>query len=547
MLIAIYSRKSKWTGRGESVENQVIMCKEYIEKFIEKADDADIIIYEDEGFSGKDINRPKFQEMMKDMKKNHYAYLVCYKLDRLGRNIADLALLIEELNKMETGFISIKEKFDTTTPIGKAMIYFSGVLAQMEREQIAERVRDNMVMLARDGRWLGGNTPLGFLAVEEIKVGTNGKSKKAYRLKQDVQEITLVKFIFKEYLEKQSLVKVVEYLLNHDIRTKRGNEYTVSTVRDILTNPVYCIADKEAYEYFRILGSRICFDKNEADGSIGLMSYAKTSSTKYKNQENPPEKWIISIGKHKGIMKGKEYVKVQELLARNKHKGDSFRKVQNNIALLSGMLKCSCGHTMRPKYYSANQTDEKGNRKFSYLCPYKETTHGEKCNIRNVQGNKLDHLVYEEVVCYTEENTNVYELLRKLKGRIVAYEEDSISEEAITNKQISEKKSQIENLIAALSKSNNSIEFVRKIEEQIVKLKQDCIKLEETASAIREKENANLWSEARIDLLIKQLSSLKTFLDDLTISEKREYMQIVIEKIVWDGENAHIFIFGSQT
>ena len=164
MVIFIYSRKSKWTGRGESVENQIAMCRDYIQRHIDGAGGADIIEYEDEGYSGKNTNRPRFQEMMQEIRNGGCNYLVCYKLDRLGRNLADLANLVETLNKLNVSFISIKEQFDTSTPIGKAMLYFAGVLAQMEREQIAERVRDNMVMLARKGRWLGGNTPLGFTA-----------------------------------------------------------------------------------------------------------------------------------------------------------------------------------------------------------------------------------------------------------------------------------------------------------------------------------------------------------------------------------------------
>ena len=109
MRIAIYSRKSKWTGKGDSVENQIIMCKEYISMFIEGGDQAEIIEYEDEGFSGKNTKRPQFQKMMRDMQERHYDYLVCYKLDRLGRNLADLANLMEDLAKRETSFISIKE------------------------------------------------------------------------------------------------------------------------------------------------------------------------------------------------------------------------------------------------------------------------------------------------------------------------------------------------------------------------------------------------------------------------------------------------------
>ena len=69
MLIAIYSRKSKWTGKGDSVENQLIMCKEYIAMFIEGGGSAEIIEYEDEGFSGKNTKRPQFQKMMQDMNR----------------------------------------------------------------------------------------------------------------------------------------------------------------------------------------------------------------------------------------------------------------------------------------------------------------------------------------------------------------------------------------------------------------------------------------------------------------------------------------------
>ena len=62
MRIAIYVRKSKWTGRGESIENQILMCREYIEKFIKDSREAQILVYSDEGFSGKDTNRPGFQK-----------------------------------------------------------------------------------------------------------------------------------------------------------------------------------------------------------------------------------------------------------------------------------------------------------------------------------------------------------------------------------------------------------------------------------------------------------------------------------------------------
>ncbi|SHK88711.1 Resolvase, N terminal domain [Clostridium cavendishii DSM 21758] len=151
MIAAIYSRKSVFTGKGESIENQIELCKEYTTKhFDEKA--PKFLIYEDEGFSGGNTNRPKFQELLKDVKANKVDILICYRLDRISRNVADFSITLELLQKHNVAFVSIKEQFDTTTPMGRAMVYISSVFAQLERETIAERVRDNMLQLAKTGR-----------------------------------------------------------------------------------------------------------------------------------------------------------------------------------------------------------------------------------------------------------------------------------------------------------------------------------------------------------------------------------------------------------
>lgn len=543
--VFIYSRKSKWTGRGESVENQAAMCRDYIQYNIEGADQAEITVYEDEGYSGKNTNRPQFQKMMQEVRKGNADYLVCYKLDRLGRNIADLANLIETLNKLNVSFISIKERFDTSTPIGKAMLYFAGVLAQMEREQIAERVRDNMIMLAKKGRWLGGNTPLGFCAEAEEKVSINGKSKKSFRLVINEEEMKTVRFIFKEYLEKQSLVGIVKYFLSHDIRTKRGNEYTPTTIRDILTNPVYCIADKEAYDHFWDLGCQVCMEKEEADGRNGLIAYAKTSSSQYKNKDNAPEKWIIAKGRHKGIVSGKEFSKIQKLLAQNRSKGEMWHKPQNPVALLSGILYCSCGHLMRPKYYSTKQLTKNGERKFSYLCPYKDMTHGEKCAVSNVQGNTLDELVCREVLSYTEENSDIRRMLKKVMGRMEDTKDrkdEKVPADELLGQEIQKKQREVQNLISVLAKSGGNQEFVSQIEKEIIKLNEECAALEREKTETQGERGAVRDGRQQMEVLLSALSSFKSLFDTLSVPEKREYLRLILDKVVWDGEEAHIFI-----
>ena len=171
MKVAIYSRKSKFTGKGDSIENQIEMCKNYI--------------------SGGTIDRPQFKLMLQDAKRKRFDSLICYRLDRVSRNIADFSSLIEDLQTYNIGFISIKEQFDTTTPMGRAMMYISGVFAQLERETIAERIRDNMLQLAKTGRWLGGITPIGYESQEVITVDQNGKSRKSFKLSPLPDEINI--------------------------------------------------------------------------------------------------------------------------------------------------------------------------------------------------------------------------------------------------------------------------------------------------------------------------------------------------------------------
>ena len=155
----IYSRKSKFTGKGESIENQIELCKRYINL---NFGEEEILIYEDEGFSGGNLDRPNFRKMIRDSYTMNFTAIVVYRLDRISRNIGDFAKLIEDLGSRNISFISIKEQFDTSSPMGRAMMYIASVFSQLERETIAERIRDNMHELAKTGRWLGGITPTGY-------------------------------------------------------------------------------------------------------------------------------------------------------------------------------------------------------------------------------------------------------------------------------------------------------------------------------------------------------------------------------------------------
>ena len=128
----IYSRKSKFTGKGESIENQIELCRQYIAMHFGEDAAENVLVYEDEGFSGGNLERPQFKKMMKDSQKIAFAAIVVYRLDRISRNIGDFAKLIEDLGDRHIDFISIREQFDTSSPMGRAMMYIASVFSQPE-------------------------------------------------------------------------------------------------------------------------------------------------------------------------------------------------------------------------------------------------------------------------------------------------------------------------------------------------------------------------------------------------------------------------------
>ena len=184
----IYSRKSKYTGKGESIENQVEMCKEYLYSHVKDIEESDIVVYEDEGFSAKNLERPMFKRMIADSQKEKVDYIVCYRLDRISRNVSDFSSLITDLNDRNIAFVSIKEHFDISTPMGRAMMYIASVFAQLERETIAERIRDNMHKCKMKNP--NGNT-LDKAVCEEIKKLTADNSRFFEGLSNLKKELTL--------------------------------------------------------------------------------------------------------------------------------------------------------------------------------------------------------------------------------------------------------------------------------------------------------------------------------------------------------------------
>lgn len=544
MKIAIYSRKSKFTGKGESIENQIEMCYDYIHKNMPDVSDDDITVYEDEGFSAKNLDRPEFRHMMNDLDTFHFDYIVVYRLDRISRNVSDFSGLVESLNKKNVSFVCIKEQFDTSTPMGRAMMYIASVFAQLERETIAERVKDNMNMLARTGRWLGGNTPLGYHSQKIENVDEVGKKRSYYKLVVD-DSSEKVKIIFRKFLETQSMTATVAYLISNNIKSAKDIDFTNIAVREILVNPVYCEVTQDSYDYLANLGCQMCFNMNEVDGQYGFAVYnrKRSDNTGKRIGSNPPTEWIVALGQHTPLVGEDDWLHTQKICNINK-KYSFYRKVHNKDSLLSGILYCGeCGHKMRPKINSRPKKD--GTRSFYYMCEYKELSRRSKCNMKNVGGDVIDDLVCSALLKFDITGSVINSQLENIYKQLENVRNADFDELKVVDTQIDEINLKIKNLMENLMKTSSDDTLYSYVKSEIMQLDLQLKSLKQKQFDLQNKKDVSNSIQEQYEFIISTLKNFKKCFQDLTVVQKRELLRLIISKVEWDGMNVNIFLYGT--
>lgn len=525
--IAIYSRKSRFTGKGESIANQIELCRNHIRSMYGCTAAENVTVFEDEGFSGGNLNRPAFRRMMNGAKRGEFSAIVVYRLDRISRNISDFTTLVDELTKRGISFLSIREQFDTSTPMGRAMMFIISIFSQLERETIAERIRDNMLELAKTGRWLGGNTPTGFASESVTTLNLDGKQRKFCRLRIIPEEASIIREIYDIYTRNPSLTATEAELLQRNVKSKQGNAFSRFTIREILKNPVYLQADAVAYRYFLAACGRVYAPESAFDGTRGIMAYNRTDQKNVGSAAYlPMSEWIVAVGDHPGLIPSDQWIQVQQSLERNASK--SYRKPKINPALLTGQLFCSCGSRMYPKM-SRNNRKFDGIRYF-YVCKSKQNSHGVTCSCANVDGNLLDRVVMKQIGKMEEDVQHFRDCLKKTEMR------RSIPEP--TESRIAENKRKIQSLVDTLSEHPETAargEILEKIEHIL----RENAEIESNSGGLEDNSLAGNVQE--------KLAKWRIFPEVLTImetEEKRESIRRLVSRVIWDGEQAQMLCHG---
>ena len=337
---AIYARQSVDKKDSVSIEAQIEQCRAL-------AKTQEPLVFQDKGFSGKNTERPDLKRLFEAIRAGRISTVYVYKLDRISRNIVDFNQLYQTMEAYGTEFVSVNEKFDTSSVMGRAMMQIIAVFAQMERETIQQRVKDNYYYRITDGRWAGGPAPYGYKnARTENNVPT---------LKPVPEELNLVRAAFSLYdgTAHLSLASLCTWLYNQGYRTRKGGKFVSCTLSRIMQNPVYVQADQKLYKYFQTKKIKFLNEQEEWDGSTSCCIVAKKKGNSSLRKYEDMKEQSVYLTNIPGIVPSHLYISVQSRLKKN----EQFKRANSPSALeeLAGKLKCaSCGHTIKSYSQSTN-------------------------------------------------------------------------------------------------------------------------------------------------------------------------------------------------
>jgi len=481
LKVALYIRVStqEQANEGYSVGEQTDRLKKYAE-----AMDWQVYkIYVDPGYSGGNTDRPGLNEMIKDVKTGEIDKVVVYKLDRLSRSQLDTLYLIEKVFLAnDTDFVSMSENFDTSTPFGRAMIGILAVFAQLEREQIKERMSMGREARAKEGKWGGGAT---------VPVG--------YDYDPDTGELTV-----NEY-EKMQILEIVDLFL------KGVPIKTICTIMDDkgYTRKGHCgkIAKWDPKKIRYLLHNRTY---------IGYISYRG--------------EWYK--GEHTPILTEEKFEEIAQLLKQREEMYSEFKYGnRKHTTYLGGFLYCKCCGGRFSKQENSRRREGK-DKVYWYMCysrhkRVKAMIKDPNCKNKNWKMNELDNLVFNEIRKLALDPDYLHEI-RAEKNK----NSDTPNKIEIIKKQIEDIDSQISRFMDLYGIGQFTIDQVSNKVDPLNEQKQGLIKELDTLNATI----SNMNDEDVYEIV----STFGDVLERGDMGEIRLLLESLISYIEIDGEDIYI-------
>lgn len=361
--------------------------------------------------SGTNMNRAGLEEMLNAAENKLFDVLIVFRVDRLSRNVRQLAQMVETLTEYGVVLRSSTEPFDTSNSAGKMMLQMLGVFAEFEHATIVERTKAGMERKARNGEWCGGFVLYGYQKVKgEIFI--------------EEEEAAIVRRIFRNYVHgKKGATKIFKELNEAGLRKRSGIMWENRAIINMLKNPFY----------------------------TGVI------------------KWNDSIfeGKHEGIISNEIFDKTQKILAKRNTQSNGKRFSINSDFVLTGLIFCGkCG-----KGLVGRSAQRNGHRHRYYACANRSYHRG--CDLPYIRADIVEELAMKELKVIFKNPELLQKIWEKVEKQLALKLPDKDKELEKINTDIDNTKSALDRYFVAFETGTLKAETLRdKMEELDLKLQQ---------------------------------------------------------------------------
>ena len=332
---AIYTRVST-DGQAEVEFNSCEAQENRIRSFIDSQENMEIFkVYSDPGFTGANINRPGLNQILYDIRQRKINLVIAYKIDRLTRSPKDFYQLIELFDHFGVDFISVTERFDTSTPSGRLLRNIMLTFAQFERELTSERTKDKLAQRAQQGMWNGGHSPLGY-------------KRENKKLVIDEKESKAVQYIFNRYINNANTAEIFDGLVSKALLSREGTPISKTRILNVLRNPLY------------------------------------TGKLIYNNK--------TFEGKHEAIISQEMFDLAQTFHGRRRRTQRLYKNFD-----LAGLIQCDDCHTFMTPCFTNKVKEGKRTRYYYYRCTSTFKKGWKSCTTKQINAEKIENYIFNNL------------------------------------------------------------------------------------------------------------------------------------------------------
>ena len=493
--IAIYARKSVFREDSISIESQIEMC-EY------EARGQEYLVYQDNGYSGKNTDRPDFQRMVSDIKTGLISKVIVYKLDRVSRSVLDFSELMDLFQKYNVDFVSATEHFDTSDPMGRAMLNICVVFAQLERETIQQRVIDAYASRSKKGFYMGGKIPYGFSKTPIVIDGV-----KTSMYVQEPDEAADISLIYELYSRPSAtLGDVLRELNARGLNTnRRGQHWNTARLSEMMRNSIYTTNDISIYEFFKQQGSNLINPPEQFNGVTSQYLFNGTNTNR-KTWDLTGQNVVIAP--HQGFIPPDIWLACRRKLLAN----HQVKTCKAKNSFLSGKIKCgNCGYALVVRFSQRS----KGHVRYfidtgwteNHCCTHKLPT---------IHADDFEAVIIDRI--------------REKLSELTIRSDSSAKDEMLENinqieAKITKIESEIENLVDKIMLTDTDKTAAKYINNRIAKLDSEKNEL------LREAERMKADRQKKSDTDYKVLHNVMDKWNGLSFDDKRSVIELLIEKI----------------